>query len=137
MQRSQTILALGTQGCTARMAQEFGDHPDVAATRMRRASSTALIACSEADNERRADREPDADLTRAPRQPYLPTATARTAAAHLPPAPSRHRVPRLLPLWEADKGTRPPASGERMPERIYDRWPVYVGLLRQTRPRSG
>ncbi len=25
----------------------------------------------------------------------------------------------------------------RMPERIYDRWPVHVGLLRQTRPPSG
>src|SRR5260221_7439676 len=113
MQRSQTILALGTQGCTARMAQEFGDHPDVADTRMRGASSTALIACCDADNERRADREPDADLTRAPRQPYLQTATARTAAAHLPPAPSRHRVPRLLPPWEADKAhdRRPALSG--------------------------
>jgi hypothetical protein len=25
----------GTRGCTARMAQEFGDHPDLAAQRMR------------------------------------------------------------------------------------------------------
>ena len=30
-----TIQQFGIHGCTGRMAQEFGDHPDVAATRMR------------------------------------------------------------------------------------------------------
>src|SRR5260221_2292790 len=134
MQRSQTILALGTQGCTARMAQEFGDHPDVADTRMRRASSTALIACSNADNDRRADREPDADLTRAPRQPYLPTAHgADRGSALTPAAVATPCAPPPAPVG-GGQGTRPPASVERMPERIYHRWPVHVGLFGQTRP---
>jgi hypothetical protein len=30
-----TVRQLGTEGCTGRMAQEFGDHPDAAAARMR------------------------------------------------------------------------------------------------------
>jgi len=29
------VRAFGTRGCTARMAQEFGDHPETAAGRMR------------------------------------------------------------------------------------------------------
>jgi hypothetical protein len=32
---SRAIRQFGTGGCAGRMAQEFGDHPDVAATRMR------------------------------------------------------------------------------------------------------
>jgi hypothetical protein len=31
----QTVRQLGTHGCAARMAQEFGDSPDTAVTRMR------------------------------------------------------------------------------------------------------
>ena len=30
-----TVRRLGTDGCTDRMAQEFGDHPEAAAARMR------------------------------------------------------------------------------------------------------
>jgi hypothetical protein len=30
-----TVRQLGTHGCTGRMAQEFGDHPEAAAARMR------------------------------------------------------------------------------------------------------
>jgi ABC-type branched-subunit amino acid transport system ATPase component len=30
-----TLQQLGTEGCTGRMAQEFGDHPEAAAKRMR------------------------------------------------------------------------------------------------------
>jgi hypothetical protein len=30
-----TVQQLGTDGCTGRMAQEFGDHPEAAAARMR------------------------------------------------------------------------------------------------------
>ena len=30
-----TVRQLGTDGCTSRMAQEFGDHPEAAAERMR------------------------------------------------------------------------------------------------------
>ena len=32
---SRTVRKLGIAGCAARMAQEFGDHPEAAATRMR------------------------------------------------------------------------------------------------------
>jgi len=32
---NRAIRRLGIRGCVARMAQEFGDHPDAAATRMR------------------------------------------------------------------------------------------------------
>ena len=31
---NRAIRRLGVRGCVARMAQEFGDHPDAAATRM-------------------------------------------------------------------------------------------------------
>jgi hypothetical protein len=30
-----TVRQFGTSGCASRMAQEFGDHPDAAASRMR------------------------------------------------------------------------------------------------------
>jgi hypothetical protein len=32
---SHTVRQLGTRGCAGRMAQEFGDHPEMAAGRMR------------------------------------------------------------------------------------------------------
>jgi len=32
---SRTVRRLGTRGCAGRMAQEFGDHPQAAAERMR------------------------------------------------------------------------------------------------------
>jgi hypothetical protein len=32
---SRAIQQFGIDGCAGRMAQEFGDHPDAAATRMR------------------------------------------------------------------------------------------------------
>ena len=32
---SHTVRQLGTRGCASRMAQEFGDHPEMAADRMR------------------------------------------------------------------------------------------------------
>jgi hypothetical protein len=32
---SATVRQLGVRGCLSRMAQEFGDHPDAAAERMR------------------------------------------------------------------------------------------------------
>ena len=32
---SRTVRRLGTRGCAGQMAQEFGDHPQVAAERMR------------------------------------------------------------------------------------------------------
>ena len=41
-----TVQQLGTDGCTGRMAQEFGDHPEAAAERMRWVRSL-LICCSD------------------------------------------------------------------------------------------
>jgi len=38
-----TVQRLGIQGCTGRMAQEFGDHPEAAAERMRWVRS--LLSC--------------------------------------------------------------------------------------------
>jgi len=38
------IRAFGYSGCAARVAQEFGDHPDTAAARMRWARATARAA---------------------------------------------------------------------------------------------
>jgi len=32
---SRAVLRFGTDGCASRMAQEFGDHPEAAADRMR------------------------------------------------------------------------------------------------------
>jgi hypothetical protein len=32
---SRTVCQFGVRGCAGRMAQEFGDHPDAAASRMR------------------------------------------------------------------------------------------------------
>jgi len=41
------IRALGWSGCAGRVAQEFGDHPDTAATRMRWARQVAGEAFGE------------------------------------------------------------------------------------------
>jgi hypothetical protein len=38
---NRAIRRLGVRGCVAQMAQEFGDHPDAAATRMRWARQLA------------------------------------------------------------------------------------------------
>ena len=38
---SCAVQRLGTRGCAEKMAQEFGDHPDVAAERMRWARQLA------------------------------------------------------------------------------------------------
>jgi hypothetical protein len=43
---SWTLRQLGVHGCAGRMAQEFGDHPDAAASRMRWARQLAQTAQS-------------------------------------------------------------------------------------------
>jgi len=46
---SSAVQQFGTGGCAARMAQEFGDHPDAAASRMRWVRQlVAQDACSQA-----------------------------------------------------------------------------------------
>ena len=47
-----TLQQLGTDGCTGRMAQEFGDHPEAAAKRMRWVRS--LLSRPQDDHRRRA-----------------------------------------------------------------------------------
>ena len=39
-----TLRQFGVRGCAGRMAQEFGDHPDAAASRMRWVRQLALTA---------------------------------------------------------------------------------------------
>jgi hypothetical protein len=43
---SRAVQRLGTRGCAEKMAQEFGDHPDVAAERMRWARQLAAWPCT-------------------------------------------------------------------------------------------
>ncbi|GAA4708243.1 hypothetical protein [Phytohabitans rumicis] len=44
----RTLDRLGEAACLARMAQEFGDHPDTAAARMRWAREAVALAYAEA-----------------------------------------------------------------------------------------
>jgi hypothetical protein len=41
---SFSVRQFGVRGCAGRMAQEFGDHPDVAASRMRWVRQLAHVA---------------------------------------------------------------------------------------------
>jgi hypothetical protein len=41
---SSAVRRFGTRGCASRMAQEFGDHPDMAVRRMRWARQLAAAA---------------------------------------------------------------------------------------------
>jgi hypothetical protein len=41
---NRTLQQLGVRGCAAQMAQEFGDHPDAAARRMRWVHDLAEVA---------------------------------------------------------------------------------------------
>jgi hypothetical protein len=45
------VRAFGTRGCAARVAQEYGEHPETAAVRMRWARATAIGAPEEASPE--------------------------------------------------------------------------------------
>jgi hypothetical protein len=47
------IRAFGCSGCAGRVAQEFGDHPETAASRMRWARAVALKAFADSAPERR------------------------------------------------------------------------------------
>ena len=67
---SSTVRQLGVGGCISLMAQEFGDHPDAAAERMRWVRQLA----DEAFASRAARRA--AQGTRAPTAPSLPAALA-------------------------------------------------------------
>jgi len=57
---TQTVRRLGSRGCAARMAQEFGDHPETALLRMRWAreqvdllvATSARPGCGEIERDR-------------------------------------------------------------------------------------
>jgi hypothetical protein len=51
---AETVRAFGGRGCAARVAQEFGDHPDTAVARMRwaRAVAGAVFGGSAASSDR-------------------------------------------------------------------------------------
>ena len=66
---AETVRALGSRGCAARVAQEFGDHPEAAAARM----CWARIAADRAFSTRRVPVRADA---------------LRAREAQLPPARS-------------------------------------------------
>jgi hypothetical protein len=46
---SRTVRQLGIRGCAARMAQEFGDHPETAIDRMRWVRQLVGDACASPD----------------------------------------------------------------------------------------
>jgi len=50
---SRALLRFGTQGCASRMAQEFGDHPQEAAERMRWVRQLAAATTTRPARERR------------------------------------------------------------------------------------
>ena len=50
---SHALLRFGTQGCASRMAQEFGDHPQEAAERMRWVRQLAAATAAQPARERR------------------------------------------------------------------------------------
>jgi len=62
---AETVRAFGSQGCAARVAQEFGDHPETAAARMR----WARTAADQAFRTRRVPVRADALRAREARQP--------------------------------------------------------------------
>jgi hypothetical protein len=50
---SCALLRFGTQGCVSRMAQEFGDHPQEAAERMRWVRQLAVVTTARPARESR------------------------------------------------------------------------------------
>jgi hypothetical protein len=58
---SAAIRVFGCSGCAARVAQEFGDHPDTAVSRMRWARALALKAFADSAPERRERTRSTAD----------------------------------------------------------------------------
>lgn len=85
------IRAFGCSGCAGRVAQEFGDHPETAVTRMRWARAVAR------------------DLLRDPALEASPDATARARLVIRPPTPAGQasgspRTGQRQPTWSAAGG---------------------------------
>jgi hypothetical protein len=76
---SHAVRQLGTRGCAGRMAQEFGDHPEMAADRMRWVRQlVGEVSAPDFASQASRGRRPPADRCR---EPGRPTAgSARRAA---------------------------------------------------------
>ncbi len=58
---SRTVRQFGSRGCASRMAQEFGDHPEAAADRMRWVRQlVSQVAASPAPKQSRPGAQPSA-----------------------------------------------------------------------------
>jgi hypothetical protein len=64
---ASAVGVFGPRGCAERVAQEFGDHPEAAVTRMRWARQLTAEAIN--------SREPDAASTWPPARSFAPRAT--------------------------------------------------------------
>lgn len=64
---AETVRAFGQEGCAERMAQEFGDHPETAAARMRWAREQVGEAFGHTARPRLAGRRLTARHNRPPR----------------------------------------------------------------------
>jgi hypothetical protein len=74
---AMALDAYGAAGCAGRVAQEFGDHPETAAVRMRWARSTA--AALEGQSVRRIRRMAAADSSALGRKPMAELPAIRSA----------------------------------------------------------
>jgi hypothetical protein len=61
---SRAVRRFGTRGCVSRMAQEFGDHPQAAAERMRWVRQLAAAAAAPGDLRARTRGRPRDGITR-------------------------------------------------------------------------
>ena len=87
---ADAVRAFGSRGCAERVAQEFGDHPQTAAARMR----WACAVTGRAFGARVVPATTDAAATN-----DLPGATGATGAFRVGgPRPARTRVPALHPV---------------------------------------
>ncbi len=111
---SRAVRRLGTRGCVSRMAQEFGDHPQAAAERMRWVRQLAAAAAAPATCE------PGPEATRVadhPRQ-LLTSATSTEGTRHSeadtgPAAPAAPRGQRTAARGIPRPGHPPGPAGHR------------------------
>jgi hypothetical protein len=78
---ASAIHAFGYSGCAERVAQEFGDHPETAVTRMRWARAVASDAFADSAPEPAPLADDGALLTVRPRLPTEQTPSSREAMA--------------------------------------------------------
>ena len=126
---SRAVRRLGTRGCVSRMAQEFGDHPQAAAERMRWIRQLAAEAAAPATCEpgpRPPGRSPGLAARQAMTQPgrdhprqLLTSATSTEGTRHSeadtgPAAPAAPRGQRTAARGIPRPGHPPGPAGHRM-----------------------